>query len=96
MKSLKERLATWHEFDSASFELGVVIGLWPEWEDLLRPKDVPHDNWGGTKHIFWTTNVLGDALADLLIQLVKYGVLEYSEEHRGYRYNMDFKGSWEL
>lgn len=84
-RRLKDRLAEWTDFDSAAYELGVLLGLWPEWVDLKGPCP-----WGGTKHIFWTANPLGEALHDALKCLVKAGVLEFNEEETRFRWNAAF------
>ncbi len=79
---LKVRLADWHDWDGAAYELGVVLGLWmdfgaPSWEDP----------WHGLKHIFWTNNSLGEALHNTLLNLVKSGVLESKDDNACFRWN---------
>jgi hypothetical protein len=73
MKNLKERFSDWVIWDKAEYELGVVLGLWVEF-------DAPGDLWHGAKGIIWSANPLGDTLGEFLIQLVKIGILERSEE----------------
>lgn len=70
--ALKERLLDWTDFDVAGYQLGVVLGLLPEW-----PKG---EAWGPHKWVFWSANPLGDALYEMLRSLVTLGVLERSGE----------------
>jgi hypothetical protein len=82
---LKIRLATWKDWDSAAYELGVCLGLWgdagaPLWEDP----------WHGLKHIFWTANPLGEALHNMLLELVTAGVLEAQEDKLSFRWNPNY------
>jgi hypothetical protein len=91
MQTLKERLKEWREFDYAAYELGVVLGLWPEWGDAPRPNNEPHDNWGGTKGIFWTDNPLGETLSKTLNRLVDLKMLEKNDE---FQYKWNDKYDW--
>ena len=62
--ALKERLIDWTDFDVAGYQLGVVLGLLPEW-----PKG---EAWGEHKWVFWSANPLGDALYEMLGDELKH------------------------
>lgn len=66
---LSEELAEWTYWDGAAFSVGAALGIFGESEQFLRVKGV-----------FWTDNPLGNALHEILIQLVAAGVLERREE----------------
>jgi hypothetical protein len=80
MKTLRERLADWHDFDGAAYELGVVLGLFPEFG-----QEPGQDPWHGTKGIFWSANPLGDVLNEMLHKLVEVGMLDFDDER--FRWN---------
>lgn len=82
---LKVRLADWKDWDAAAYELGVVLGLWMD-----RGAPLWEDPWHGLKYIFWTDNPLGLALHNMLIELVKAGVLEMQEENCSFRWNPNY------
>jgi hypothetical protein len=83
MKTLQERFADWVEWDGASFEMGAHLGLWPEWDSK--------DPWGEVKGIIWSSNPLGDGIANFLEALVKAEVLERREEpDTAFRWNKSF------
>jgi hypothetical protein len=80
MNPLNERLREWQDFDVAAYDLGVVLGLFA---------DTPEGGWWldhAPKWVFWSDNPLGNALHELLQQLVTIRVLE-SNEHGQYRWN---------
>lgn len=80
MKSLKDRLTDWTDFDFAAWHLGLSLGVFTDDSKL----------WSGRKDIFWTNNLLGDVLMDVLHKLVHIGVLELDDEGR-FRWNPTFK-----
>ena len=71
MRTLRERLAEWTDWDVAEDHLGIVLGLWPDVE--------PSGDWGGHKGVIWTRDPTGDALAACLEQLVICGSLETND-----------------
>jgi hypothetical protein len=82
MQALKQRLTNWTDYDVAAYELGVVLGLLPEFGG--------DDPWHGTKWMFWSANPLGEALHDFLVELSKIGVLQMNDD--GFRWNPDYSG----
>jgi hypothetical protein len=72
MKTLKERFEMQRDFDVAMYELGAMLGFWPdvEWQD--------HESWlqyNERKWIFWTDNPVGNHLLKMLDELVEMGAL---------------------
>ncbi len=48
------------------------------------------------KHIFWSANDVGIAIHEMMETFVKLGMLEERDEPAiQYRWNQNFKGSWE-
>jgi len=84
MKTLKEKLKDWTDTDVAAFHLAVCMGLMPDDNDLFS---------GNAKHVFWSNDKVGNSLYTLLFSLVDAGVLEENDD--GFRWNLNFKGSWE-
>ena len=75
MIALRETLANWTDFDGAEFEVGKALGVIPvdaTWEAWVIGKN-------GRKHVFWSSNPVGNALGEVLEQLVAIGRLERSE-----------------
>lgn len=68
--TLKEKLKDWRSWDGAEFELGVVLGLWPDGEA----------SWLANKATIWMAGPLDDAITFFLQSLVEAGILEYREE----------------
>jgi hypothetical protein len=66
--TLADRLAEWHDWDGAAFELGVVLGLFEE------------GDWLKNKGVLWSANPVGDALRETLLVLTRAGILERREE----------------
>ncbi|MFD9635355.1 hypothetical protein, partial [Streptomyces violascens] len=66
---LSERLAEWTDWDGAAFLVGSSLGMFGESETFTKAKAV-----------FWTDNPMGNALHEVLLQLVAAGVLERREE----------------
>jgi hypothetical protein len=84
--TLKERLTGWKDWDGATYELGVCLGLW---SDYGAPPG--YDAWHGNKGIIWSNNPLGSALSSFLDKLVEVGMLERREEPDiGYRWNASY------
>jgi len=86
---LKKKLAQWHDWDGAAYELGIALGIFDAEKHPFQTK---------TKHVFWTNNPVGNALHDCLNRLVSAGVLERQEPDSGdiqFRWNPSFEGSWE-
>lgn len=69
--SLQERLAGWHDWDGASYEVGACLGFWPEFG-----APIGEDHWNGVKDAIRSANPLGDAVANFLEALVKEGCLQ--------------------
>lgn len=84
-------LQEWHDWDGAAYVLGGDLGLWDSTDPCF----------GNAKHIFWTDNPIGNALHNFLEELVRAGVLEGDGEgqteghYSAFRWNKDFKGTWE-
>ncbi|MFJ2931354.1 hypothetical protein ACIO8G_01140 [Streptomyces sp. NPDC087219] len=66
---LSEGLTDWTDWDGAAFVAGRSLGIFGESVTFTQVKSV-----------FWTDNPLGDALHEVLVQLVAAGVLERREE----------------
>ena len=83
--SLRDTLAGWTDWDGAGHALGICLGLMP-----------PDPGWGRAKHVFWSDHAIGRMLYAMLDQLVAAGVLETRDEpDKQYRWNSEFRGSWE-
>lgn len=76
MRSLKEELAEWQDFDSAEFVLGVTLG-------------VVEADFQKTKWVYWTDNPLGSFLYETLKGMVKIGTLEFDEEEDKFRWKQE-------
>ena len=75
MKTLKEFLTDWQDFDYAQNHLGVILGLWPE---------------EGPKWIFWSRNDMGERLMGMLEIMVIGGILEQNDDMQ-FRWKSDVK-----
>ncbi|MFJ8162482.1 hypothetical protein ACIRBY_16345 [Streptomyces sp. NPDC096136] len=62
-------LSGWTDWDGAAFMVGRSLGIFGESVTFTQ-----------VKWVFWTDNPLGDALHEVLLQLVAAGVLERREE----------------
>jgi hypothetical protein len=51
--SLQERLAGWHDWDGASYEVGACLGFWPEFG-----APIGEDHWNGVKGVIWSRNLI--------------------------------------
>ncbi len=84
--TLKQYLTDWVEWDVAAFHLASVLGL-------MGSEIQFHAE---AKHVFWSANPTGTMLNDMLKQLVAMGILEYRDEPEDeYRWNPNFRGTWE-
>lgn len=79
MLQLKDRLADWHDFDGAAYELGVVLGVFPD--EPWDPK---------VKKFFWVRNPLGGVLQFILDVLTANGVILCQVEDQIYKWNDNF------
>lgn len=84
LTTLKQNLENWTDFDVASHQLAICLGLMPP--DISFSKKA--------KHVYWTDNPVGDTLYQTLRALIAIGVLEENEDKQ-MRWNPAFKGSWE-
>lgn len=84
--SLQERLADWTDWDGACYEVGACLGFWPDF-------GAPHsmDCWHGAKGIIWSSNPLGNAIADFIDSLVQAGMLESHGPGTKYRWNPNYE-----
>jgi hypothetical protein len=84
-QTLRKSLAEWADGDVAPYCVAIALGIAPdpgeEW-----------GHWGGKKWVFWSNNPLGNALFEIVEQLVAVAVLEKNEEGL-YRWNPNF--DWE-
>ncbi|MDX3128696.1 hypothetical protein PV367_02520 [Streptomyces europaeiscabiei] len=62
---LPERLADWTDWDGVAFLVGCSLGIFGGSDTFTK-----------VKWVFWTDNPLGNALHEVLLQLVGAGVLE--------------------
>ena len=84
-KALASALREWTDFDGAMFEIGKVLGVFPEaatWDNYVVGG--PEMKW-----IFWSRNAVGDALNEVLAALTKATVLE--QQGLQFRARRDFK-----
>ena len=88
MQTLKVALKEWSDSHYAQMEIAKCLGL----------MDANTNYQTSAKHVFWSNNPIGTMLHEWLQRLVQLGILERrdSEDFDGeYRWNPDFKGSWE-
>jgi hypothetical protein len=85
MNKLKDRLKEWTDWDRTSYEVGVCLGFWSEFNVNSN------DPWNNTKGIFWVANPLGDAIHDFTLGLVKEGILEVMDDSNKFRWNPEYK-----
>lgn len=78
---MKDRLKEWTDWDGASFELAVQLGLMEDGQE----------SWLAHKGVFWSNNLLGTCLGVILEALVVADVLEKrTEPDVQYRFRQDF------
>jgi hypothetical protein len=89
LETLKQALHDWTDSDFAGHALMRCLGL--------LSLDYPQSHvTTSLKHVFWSDNDVGNRLSEMLHMLAELGILDYDEENIRYRWNQDFKGSWEL
>ncbi|MGW3107533.1 hypothetical protein [Streptomyces sp. NPDC001100] len=75
---LRDALADWTDYDSAGFELGKILGVFPA-----------NQPFGQVKRMFWVSGYrLGEMLVDVLDQMAEAGVLLKNEDLQ-YMWNPD-------
>jgi hypothetical protein len=80
-ETLKEFLREWRDQDYIEFHLAILLGILDSDVSFLK-----------AKHLFWTANPVGDALGDVIVRLVKAGVLEEDpSDYTRFRWNRSFK-----
>ena len=72
-------LQNWKDCDGAAFYLGASLGLW----------GYESDDFQEHKGIFWTNNILGTMLHNMLILFTAVGILEFDGDSK-FRWNKDF------
>lgn len=83
MDNFRSKLSEWRDFDTAAFHLAVTLGVL---DNTARAATE-------AKHVFWSSNALGDGLREILDTLVRLGCLQYDQDSQRFRWNPDF--SWE-
>ena len=86
-RTFKESIFSWTEdHDTVQFALAESFGLMK-----------PDNDFGSTKHVFYSDHPIGHMLNDFLMRLVEIGILEYQLADTGeqWRWNPVFKGRWE-
>ena len=85
MRTLKDQLEDWTDWDFAAYALAISLGLMPAG---ILP--------GRVKAVFWTNNPVGIMLHEMLRQLAAAGILENRDEPDDqYRWNAAFSGEWD-
>lgn len=79
MKTLKEYLQNWNDFDGAMYYLGLSLGIFKQEQTFPELKD-----------IFWTNNLVGNTLNEILENLVSAGILIENEDGQ-YKWNNNQK-----
>lgn len=80
-------MADWTDWDIAAYELARALGV-------MREGGRFHME---AKHVFWSDHPIGNMLDDMLQRLVAVGILQNrAEPDDQYRWNPDFRGSWEI
>jgi hypothetical protein len=77
----KEALSSWQDMDYAMYDLAIALGV--------LESGTPYAT--DAKHVFWSSNELGDMLHDMLTLMVRVGALEYNKDEMQYRWNPQFK-----
>jgi hypothetical protein len=85
-ETLKTSLTDWQDWDFAAYDLALCLGLMsPETSFTTK-----------AKHVFWSVHPIGSFLYDMLDKMVELGILEMRDEpDLQYRWNKNFKGTWE-
>jgi hypothetical protein len=84
MDTLRQQLSDWTGFDGAMHSLALSLGLVSPQMDFCTT----------LKHVYWSSNPIGNMLDTCLQEMVKTGVLEEDSDGR-YRWSPSFKGDWE-
>lgn len=71
------------DFDIAAYFLGCSLGIFPE----IPRGDKSFDGFRAVKWVFWTTNLTGEMLHEMLQDLAKVGVLTFNDDDNTYLYN---------
>jgi hypothetical protein len=74
---LRALLADWTDWDVAEYQLGAVLGLWPEWADETMWDDFDGND---VKGVMWSNNPVGNMLHATIRKLVELGVLESKDD----------------
>ena len=74
--NLKDVLKDWEDFDGASHELAIALGIIPIDSDFIEHK------W-----LYWTNNELGIFLHETLKRMYELGILEFDEEEFRFKWN---------
>ena len=83
--TLRHALHDWTDIDVAQFYLAVSLGIMQSYVSFSQVKGA-----------FWTDNPVANTLVEILDSLRKANILEKRDEpDYQYRWNPDFKGSWE-
>jgi hypothetical protein len=72
VKTLKECFENERDFDVAMYELGAMLGFWPEVDWQNRESWLQYNE---RKWIFWSNNPVGNHLSKMLEELVEMGAL---------------------
>lgn len=84
-ETFRQKLAEWQDWDYAAHALAVSLGL--------MTADVRFH--AEAKHVYWTSNPVGNALHDALNGFVEAGFLERRDEPDiQFRWSKSFAGSW--
>lgn len=83
-RTLRDDLQEWTDRDIAAYSLGLHLGLWGA--------EVPFQT--DLKHVFWTSNPVGNALFQMLAAMIKAGILEQDDEEERVRWRVEFRGTW--
>ena len=78
--TLRASLSEWCDADVTLFELAKCVGMLDVDAELRKYKST-----------FWSSNVIGETLYEILTRLVSIGVLEYDKQEDQYRWNPNFR-----
>jgi hypothetical protein len=81
LKTLKEKLKNWEDIDIVQHELGILLGIVDESKGSFARE---------YKWVYWSNNPVGNALHDILMNLVEIEFLEYDEDEGKLRFNHKF------
>lgn len=72
VRTLRERLQEWTDWDVAEYHLGAALGLWPEWTEDA--------GWHEFKGVIWSDTPVGNMLHETIQKLVAVGMLESKDD----------------